>query len=84
MNLKNKLSKQEQRQNHGYREHFDGCPMGGGCSGMGEEERGLRSTNRKLQDSHEDVKYRIGNEVAKELISMTHGHEQWWGDCLRE
>ena len=28
---KNKLSKQEQRQNHGYREHFDGCQMGGVC-----------------------------------------------------
>ena len=28
---KNKLSKQEeQRQNHGYREHFDGYPVGGG------------------------------------------------------
>ena len=27
---KNKLSKQEeQRQNHGYRERFDGCQMGG-------------------------------------------------------
>ena len=31
---KNKLSKQEeQRQNHGYREHFDGCQMGGWCVG---------------------------------------------------
>ena len=31
MNLKNKLSKQqEQRQNHGYRQNFDGCQMGGG------------------------------------------------------
>ena len=31
LNLKNKLSKQEeQRQNHGYGEHFDGCQMGGG------------------------------------------------------
>ena len=29
LNLKNKLSKQEeQRQNHGYREHFDVCQMG--------------------------------------------------------
>ena len=29
LNLKNKLNKQEeQRQNHGYREHFDGCQMG--------------------------------------------------------
>ena len=35
MNLKNKLSKQEeQRQNHGYRECFDGCQMGGGYGGM--------------------------------------------------
>ena len=48
LNLKNKLSKQEQRQNHGYRERFDGCQMGCGCGGMGEEVRGLRSTNRLL------------------------------------
>ena len=48
MNLKNKLSEQEeQRQNHGYGEHFEGCQMGGECSGgMSEEVRGLRSTNR--------------------------------------
>ena len=45
LNLKNKLSKQEQRQNHGHQEHFDGCQMGGECGGMGEEARGLRSTN---------------------------------------
>ena len=31
-----------------------------------------------------DVKYSIGNGAAKELIHMTHGHEQWWGDYLRE
>ena len=43
-NLKNQLSKQ--KQNHGYRERFDGCQMGGGCRRMGEEVRGLRSTNR--------------------------------------
>ena len=44
---KNKLSKQEeQRQNHGYREHFDGCQMGWRYGGVGEEVRGLRSTNR--------------------------------------
>ena len=30
LNLKNKLSKQQQRQNHGYRERFDGCQTGGG------------------------------------------------------
>ena len=38
LNLKNKLRNQgEQGKNHGYREHFDGCQMGGGCGGMGEE-----------------------------------------------
>ena len=59
---KNKLSKQEQRQNHGYREHFDGCQMGRGRGRMGEEVRGLRSTNRWLQNSHEDEKYSTGME----------------------
>ena len=43
LNLKNKLSKQEeQRQNHGYGECFDGCQMGGGCRRMGAEVRGIR------------------------------------------
>ena len=51
---------------------------------MGEEVKGLRNTNSQLQYSHEDVKYRIGNGVAKELKCMTCGHEQWCGDCLRE
>ena len=46
--------------------------------------RGLRSTNRYLQNSHGEVKYNIGHAVAKELIHMTHGHEQWCEDCLRE
>ena len=46
LNLKSKLSKEEeQRQNHGHKEHFDGCQMGGGWGRMGEEVRGL-STNR--------------------------------------
>ena len=51
---------------------------------MGEEVRGLRSTNRELQNSHGDVKYSIGNGVAKELIHMTCGHEHWCGYCLRD
>ena len=51
---------------------------------MGEEVRGLRSISRWVQNSHGDVKYSIGNGLAKELTRMTHGHEQWWGDCLRE
>ena len=52
LNVTNKLSKQEQRQYHGYIEHFHGCHMGGGSEGMGEEVRGVRSTNRQLQNSH--------------------------------
>ena len=32
--------------------------MGVGCGGMGEEVRGLRSINKKLQNSHGDVQYR--------------------------
>ena len=43
---KKQLSKQEQRQNHGYRGYFDGCQIGRGVGGMCEEEKGLRSTNR--------------------------------------
>ena len=40
-----------------------------GFVGMGEEVKGLRSTNRQLQNSHGDIKYSIGNGVA-------YGHEQ--------
>ena len=47
--------------------------MGEGCGEMGEEVRGLRNTNRELQNSHGDVKYSVGNGAAKELIYMTHG-----------
>ena len=43
---KNKLSKQEVGQNHGYGERFNVCQMGRDCEGMGEEVRGLRNTNR--------------------------------------
>ena len=47
LNLRNKRSKQEeQRLNHGYRECFDGCHMGGGRGGMGQEVRGLRHTSK--------------------------------------
>ena len=46
LNLKKKFNQQELRQNHGYREHFDGCLMGRRCGGLGEEVRGLRGTNR--------------------------------------
>ena len=43
---------------------------------MVEKVRGLRSTNRQLQNSHGDVKYSVGKGVAKELIHMASGHEQ--------
>ena len=45
-----------------------------GVWGMGKEVRGLGSTNR-LQNSHGDVKYGVGNGAAKELVHMTHGHK---------
>ena len=38
---KKQVSKQEQRQNHGYGECFDGFQMMAGCRGMGEEVRGF-------------------------------------------
>ena len=49
--------------------------MSGGYWGVGIEVRGLQSTNRELQNSHGDVKYSIGNAIAKEHTHMTHGHE---------
>ena len=65
---KNKLSKQEeQRQSHGYGEHFDGCKTEGGCEGKDEEVRELKSTNGWLQNTHGNARYIIGNGVAKKL-----------------
>ena len=29
-----------------------------------------------------NIQYSVGNGVPKELIRMTHGHEQWWRNCL--
>ena len=57
-------------------ECFDGCQMGGTFGRMGEEVRGLRSTNWQSQSGHGDVKYSVGIRVAKELICMIHGREQ--------
>ena len=50
---------------------------------MGEELRVL-SPNRWIQNSYGNVEYSIGNGVAKECIHMTHGHEQWCVDVLRD
>ena len=46
MNLKNKISKEaEHKQNHRYRECFDGCEMGGVLGGWVKKVKGLRNTN---------------------------------------
>ena len=43
LNIKNKLSKQEeQRQNHGYGEHFDACHMGGSVWESGWKSEGIK------------------------------------------
>ena len=42
---------------------------------MGEKVQGLRSISRQIQNRQGDIKNSIGNERAKELICMTHGHE---------
>ena len=68
----------EQKQNHRFREHIDGCQM---RRGQGDEQK---STNWQLQNNHGDVKDCIEIIVAKEYICMNHGHGQWYGDCLRE
>ena len=49
---------------------------------MDEEVRGSRSTNKKSQNSHGNVKSRNG--VGRKLIHMTHGNEQWGGHCLKK
>ena len=39
---------------------------------MGEEVRGLRTTNMQLQNSHGDVKYSVGNGEPKNYM-----HAPW-------
>ena len=85
MNPKNKINTPaEQKQNHKYREHVTGYQVGEGSGGQVKKVKGLRSTNRELQNSYGDIKYSIGNRVAQEHICVTHGHEQRCGDCLRD
>ena len=43
--------------------------MGEGLEGWMKKVMGLRSTNWKLQNSHGDVKYSIGNKVSNILIT---------------
>ena len=49
--------------------------MGGGREGIREKVQGLRNTNWQVQNRQGELNNSIGNEVAKELICMTHGHE---------
>ena len=48
--------------------------MGGVRGRVGEEVRGLRSANRRLQNGGRDVNYNIGSGLAQELICVVHGH----------
>ena len=46
MILKNNINKQaEQKQNHRYRKHFDGCQMGDALGDWVNKVKGLRSIN---------------------------------------
>ena len=37
-----------------------------------------------MENTQGEGKNSVGNVEAKELISMTHGHELKWGECGRE
>ena len=68
---KNKINEQaEQKQTHRYREHFDGCQMGGGLGRWVKKVKGLRNTDWLLQNSHGDVKHNTENIVNDILITM--------------
>ena len=48
LNLKNKINEQaEQKQNHRYREHFDGCQTRGQVGEMGETGKGIVVRGRR-------------------------------------
>ena len=61
---------------------MEGYQWGGGEGRMGEKVQGIRSING-LQNRQGEVKNSMGNEEARELICMTHGHELRWGECWR-
>ena len=73
---KNKISKQlEQEQNHINGDHMKGYQWGWGEGEWGEKVQGIRSINGRYKINRM-VKNSIRNAEAKELICMTHGHEQ--------
>ena len=82
---KNKLCKQEeQRQNHGYGKHFDGCQMGGvRCRRMGKEVRRFRCTNRSYRiirgslDWCGSVGWALSCEQKGRQFDFESGHMPW-------
>ena len=75
MNLKNKnkLSKQLEQDSQKWRSHgVLSVGTGRGNQGKG---TGNKKHNWQVQNRQGEVKNSIGNGEAKELISMTHGHE---------
>ena len=48
---------------------------------MGEE---IKKYKQVVTEQPWGCKYSVGNGEAKELLCMTHGHEQWWEGCLRD
>ena len=70
LNLKHKLSKPEQRQNHGYGEHFDGCQMGEGCGENGWRGEGIKKYEQNCH-GYCKIQYR------KWSSQRTYMHDPW-------
>ena len=73
---KSKLSKQlEQVQNHRNGDHMESYQQGSGRGKEGGKVQQISSINGRYKIDRGKGKNSIGNVEAKELISMTHGHE---------
>ena len=72
LNLKNQNEQTVQKKAHRYREHFDGCQMGGGLWGWMEKVEGLSRGKYTLVVAEKTwgCKYSIGNIINNILISM--------------
>ena len=61
----------EQKQSHRYREHFDGCQMGGDLGGWAKKVKGIEVQIGSYRIvSHEGVKHSIENIVNNTIITM--------------
>ena len=63
---------------------MEGYQLGGGRERREAKVQGLRSINWQVQKRQGDVKNRVGNREAKELICTAQVHELKWRDCWRE